>query len=89
VAPSDGTGGDGHQREHEGSPVNIRKHFCRCVGDGALAEVAQGVCGVSILGDAQKTRSWAAGGGGPCLSWEGLDELQRLLTGCASMTIIA
>jgi len=27
VVPSDGTGGDGHQWEHGGFLLNIRKHF--------------------------------------------------------------
>lgn len=33
---------------------NIRKHFLCCVGGKPLPQVAQRVCGVSVLGDTQK-----------------------------------
>lgn len=54
----------GHKLKHKRFPLNIRKH---CEDDGVPEEVAQGVFGVSILGNTQKLSS--GGSGLPCSRW--------------------
>ena len=83
AVPSDRTRGNGHNLKHRWMPLNIRKPFFHCEGDRALAQVAQGGCGVSFLGDVQKPFGHGPGqvavGGPVCVSGVGADDLQRSL----------
>ncbi|PKU46971.1 mam domain-containing protein 2 [Limosa lapponica baueri] len=54
VVPSDRTKGNRHKSKHRSFILNIRKQFCHCEGDQALAQATQEGCGASILGDIQK-----------------------------------
>jgi len=58
VSPS--TRSYGHKLKHRRFPLNIRKPFY-CESDQALAQVAQEVCRVTILGDTEKPSGHSAG----------------------------
>ena len=84
VVPRDKTRGNGHKLKHRRLPLNIRKHFLTVRRDQALAQVAQGGCGVSTLGDIQKPSGhgpWQPALGGPAWARWGVwpDDLQTSL----------
>lgn len=74
VVSSDRTRGSGDRVEQE-APFDHQETLVRfhCVGDGALAQVAQGGCGVvflEILKHPSRMWSWVPCSGWPCLSWD-------------------
>ena len=54
VVPSDRTKGNGHKNETQEALSEYQETLFHCEGGQALAQVAQGGCGVSILADTQK-----------------------------------
>lgn len=66
VGLSAGIRSEGLKLKHRSFPLKIRKHIFYCEGDQALARVAQGGCGLAILGDRSKA-SWTRGSLGSCL----------------------
>lgn len=54
VVPSDSIRGKGLKPKHRRFPLNVRKHVFYCEGDQTLARVAQGGCGLAVLGDIQE-----------------------------------
>ena len=55
------TRGNGHQLKHRRLRLTIPKPFFPWQGERALARVAPGGCGVSVLGDVRKTSGRGAG----------------------------
>jgi len=55
MVPTNRTIGHRHQPAHRIFHLNLRKHFF-FTGDGALVQVAQGGCMISIVGDIKLSR---------------------------------
>jgi len=59
---SDRTRSNRHKLKHRRFPLNVRKLLFYCEGNQALAQVAQGGCGLSTLGDTEKLPGHCLGG---------------------------